>query len=54
MAKAVLGLCALYNQEEFPGQPWSAQMYNDCLDFLHLGRESARAYLISQMLMSQP
>jgi hypothetical protein len=54
VAKAVLGLCAFYNQEEFPGQPWSAQMYADCVYFLAHTRESARAYLISQVLMSQP
>ena len=53
-AKGVLGLCAFYNQEEFPGQPWSAQMYDDYVYFLAHTRESARAYLISQLLMSQP
>lgn len=52
--KATLGLCAVYNEEEFPGQPWSVQMPDDCVYFLSRSREAARAYLISQVLMSQP
>jgi hypothetical protein len=49
--KATLGLCAAYNEEEFPGQPWSVQMADDCVYFLGKSRKAARAYLISQVLM---